>query len=447
MNASKIFLVASLIIAFLPSCKKKDKDECPVCPIVDAISPAIAHGNDTVTITGRQFGASGNIVKLNNKQATVLSESTTSVVALVPPNCGTGPVSVDIDDELTSNRSVQFTYTYKFTVTTLAGVPGGIGETDGAATIARFNFPKGIVSDKNGNVYIADRNNNCIRKIKAGQVSTFAGKKGPTGGFVNSANPLTAEFNFPYGIDINSSGELFVADLFNDAIRKILPSGAVSTLAGKGAVPGDVDGIGVNAQFNWPSDLTIFQDTIIFVADYLNNKIKRVSANGRSITFAGTKISGNANGPLSSSAFFAPLGVAMFDNASFLIVDNGNVKIRSLNFTVNTTADFAGTGVVGAFNGRSGSATFNYPTDIAVRTIGGQKEIFVADQSNNVIRFIDGSGNVSTAVGDGIPGFKNGEGVNSRFNRPYGLAFDAADNSILYVTDESNHCIRKIEIE
>jgi hypothetical protein len=446
MNASKIFILL-IAIALVSSCRKKDQDECPVCPVVEGISPSVAHGNDTVTITGKQFAASNNIVKLNGVSATILSQSESKVVALVPPNCGTGPVSVDIDDELTSNRNVIFTYTYKYTITTLAGVPGGLGETDGIATAARFNFPKGIVSDKSGNVYVADRSNNCIRKIKSGIVSTFAGKKGLTGGFVNSANPLLAEFNFPYGMDINSSGELFVADLFNDAIRKILPSGAVSTLAGKGGVAGDVDGIGINAQFNWPSDLTIFQDSILFVADYLNNKIKRVSANGRTITLAGNKISGNTNGTLATSSFFFPLGISMFDNSSFLIVDNGNVKIRSLNFSSNTTADFAGAGIVGAFNGRSSSATFNYPTDVAIRTIGGQKEVFVADQSNNVIRLIDPSGIVSTVVGDGVPGFKNGEGIQARLNRPYGIAFDAVDNSILYITDEGNHCIRKVVIE
>ncbi|HSH65551.1 MAG TPA: hypothetical protein VLB84_07085, partial [Bacteroidia bacterium] len=268
-----------------------------------------------------------------------------------------------------------------------------------------------------------------------------------TGGFVNSANPLTAEFNFPYGLDLNSSGELFVADLFNDAIRKILPSGAVSTLSGKGTVPGDTDGTGTNAQFNWPTDITIFQDSILFVTDYRNNKIKKISANGFTVTIAGKNSSGDVNGPLSSSTFFSPLSLSMYDNNSFLIVDNGNIKIRSLNFVSSSTADFAGAGIVGAFNGRSTSATFNYPTDIAIRTIGGQKEIFVADQSNNVIRLIDGSGNVSTVVGDGIPGFKNGEGKAARLNKPYGLAFDALDNSILYVTDEYNHCIRKVVIE
>lgn len=446
MNLYKllIFLTAVILVS---SCRKRDKDECPVCPIVDAVSPAVGHQGDTITITGRQFAATNNIVRFNNAAATVLSQTESKVVALVPRNCGTGPVSVDVDDELTSNRSVVFTYTSKYTVTTFAGIPGSIGETDGISIAARFNFPKGIVADKLGNVYVADRNNNCIRKIKSGTVSTFAGKKGPTGGFVNSASPLTAEFNFPYGLDINSSGELFVADLFNDAIRKILPSGAVSTLAGKGTVPGDVDGVGVNAQFNWPTDVTIFQDTILFVADFLNNKIKRVSANGRSVTLAGVKTSGNINGPLTASTFFGPLGVSMFDNGSFLVVDNGNVKIRTLNFNLATTTDFAGAGFVGAFNGRSPAATFNYPTDVAIRVIGGQKEIYVADQSNNVIRLIDANGNVSTVVGDGIPGFLNAEGVHARLNRPYGLAFDALDNTILYITDESNHCIRKVFIE
>ena len=446
MNAYKIFILITAI-ALISSCKKRDKDECPVCPIVEAITPNLVHGGDTVTITGRQFAATNNIVTLNGVGATVLSQSETQVKAIVPRNCGSGAVGVDIDAELTSNRNVSFTYTYKFTVTTFAGVPGGIGETDGLASVARFNSPKGIVSDKLGNVYIADRSNNCIRKIKSGTVSTFAGKKGPTGGFVNSASPLTAEFNFPYGLDINSSGELFVADLFNDAIRKILPSGAVSTISGKGAVPGDADGVGINAQFNWPSDVAIFQDSIIFVADYLNNKIKRVSANGRTITLAGTKISGNANGPLTASSFFFPLAVCMLDNSSFLVVDNGNVKVRSLNFASATTADFAGTGIVGVFNGRSNVATFNYPTDAVVRSVGGQKEVFIADQSNNVIRMIDGVGNVSTVIGEGIPGFKNGEGINARLNKPYGLAFDALDNSILYITDEGNHCIRKVVIE
>lgn len=445
MNSYRV-LILIIGIVYLTACKKRDPNECPVCPVVESISPATGHAGDTVTITGKQFGASGNIVKINDVQAEVISENSGKVVAKVPRNCGSGPVSVDIDDELTSNRSVSFIYTYKFSVTTFAGTPLLAGDLDGAAATAKFNSPKGIVSDKLGNVYIADRNNNCIRKIKAGVVSTFAGKKGPTGGFVNSANPLTAQFNFPYGIDINKSGELFVADLFNDCIRKILPSGAVSTLTGTGTVPGDVDGAGTVAKLNWPTDVTIFEDSILFITDYMNNKIKRVAANGQTKTIAGG-IKGNVNGPLASSLFFAPLSLTIYDNSSILIVDNGNVELRGLNFVDKTTSTFAGTGVVGAFNDRTTSSTFNYPTDVAIRVAGGKKEIFVADQSNNVIRMIDGNGNVTTIIGDGTAGFKNGEGLDVELNHPYGLAFDALDNSILYITDESNHCIRKVVID
>ena len=446
MNAYKTYIFL-LSIAFVFSCKKKDKDECPVCPVVDSVSPAVGHKGDTITINGSQFAAAKNIVKFNGFLATVISENASQVKALVPANCGSGPVTVDLDDELTSNTNVGFTYVYKYTVTTFAGTPGLSGDLDGTAAGSKFNSPKGIVADKLGNVFVADRSNNCIRKIKAGNVTTFAGKKGVTGGFANSVNPLLAEFNFPYGIDINNSGELYVADLFNDCIRKILPSGAVSTLCGKGAVPGDADGSGITAQFNWPSDVTIFQDSILFITDYLNNKIKKVSANGFVKTIAGRKIAGNTNGLFDSTKFTAPLGLSMLDANSFLVVDNGNVKIRSLNLATKTSADFAGSGVVGAFNARATASTFNYPTDVAIRTIGGQREIFIADQSNNVIRLIDGNLNVSTVIGDNSPGFKNGEGLNAKLNRPYGLAFDPLDNSILYITDEFNHCIRKVVIE
>ena len=445
MKSYRIFILI-LGIACLFSCRKRDANECPVCPIVESVFPTSGHAGDTITINGSQFGASGNIVKINDVLAEIISQNSGQVRAKVPRNCGSGPVSVDIDDELTSNRSVSFNYTFKYTVTTFAGMPLFAGDVDGAAAVARFNSPKGIVADKLGNVYVADRNNNCIRKIKAGQVTTFAGKKGPTGGFANSANPLTAEFNFPYGIDINKSGELFVADLFNDCIRKILPSGAVSTLAGTGTVPGDVDGIGTLAKFNWPADIAIFQDTILFVADYLNNKIKRVSANGKTVTLAGG-LKGNVNGSLVSSLFSAPLSLTLLDNSSLVIVDNGNVELRSLDFINGTTATFAGTGSVGAFNDRTNSSTFNYPTDVAVRTIGGKREVYVADQSNNVIRLIDANGNVTTVIGDGTPGFKNAEGLEAQLNKPYSLAFDALDNNILYITDEANHCIRKVVIE
>ncbi|HET6225046.1 MAG TPA: IPT/TIG domain-containing protein, partial [Bacteroidia bacterium] len=153
MNSYRLFIII-LGVVYLSSCRKKDKDECPVCPIVDNVFPASGHAGDTVTINGSQFGASGNIVKINDVSAEVISENSSQVRAKVPRNCGSGPVSVDIDDELTSNRSVGFIYIKRYTVTTFAGTPLSPGDLDGAAGLAKFNGPKGIVADKLGNVYV-----------------------------------------------------------------------------------------------------------------------------------------------------------------------------------------------------------------------------------------------------------------------------------------------------
>jgi hypothetical protein len=442
MNSIKVFIIV-IGIAFLFSCKKKHQDECPFCPVLESISPASGHANDTVTITGNQFGAARNIVKFNGTQATVITESTTRIVALVPGNCGSGPVTVDQDAELTSSNSLNFTFISKYTVTSFAGDTLS-GSTDGTAATARFSTPMGIAIDNLGNVYVADGSNHCIRKITAGVVSTYAGQKG-TSGFSNSSNPLLALFNFPYGIAINSSREMFVADVANNAIRRILPSGVVSTFCGS-ATSGHADGTGPAASFAFPMGVTLFQDTILFIADFSNNEIRKCSANGFVKTISGSTVPGSRNGKLNASTFKFPINVAL-DNKTLLMVDYGNIKIRTANLLDSTVNDFAGTGLPGAFNSRADASTFSGPTAIAIRTIGGKREVYVADQMNNVIRLIDAKNTVTTVIGDGIPGFKNGEGVKARFKRPFGLAFDPVDNSILYITDEGNHCVRKVVIE
>jgi hypothetical protein len=443
MNSVKLFIIV-IGIAFIFSCKKKHKDECPFCPVVESISPSIGRANDTVIITGSQFGAAHNIVKFNGTQAAVVSENTNRIVALVPPNCGSGPVTVDQDAELTSSNSVDFTFLPQYTVTTLAGDTIS-GSTDGPAlTGARFSSPMGIAIDNLGNIYVADASNHCIRKITGGVVSTYAGQKG-TSGFANSSNPLSALFNFPYGIDINSSREMFVADVANNAIRRILPSGTVSTFCGS-ATSGHADGFGSAASFAFPMGVTLFQDTILFIADFQNNEIRKCSANGFVKTISGNTISGSRNGKFKLSTFKFPLNVAV-DNKNLLVVDYGNIKIRTANILDSTVSDFAGTGLPGAFNATTDASTFSGPTDIAIRTIGGKREVYVADQLNNVIRLIDSKNRVATILGDGLPGFKNGEGTRARFKRPFGLAFDPVDNSILYITDEGNHCVRKVVIQ
>ncbi len=443
MNSVKFYIII-LVIACTFSCKKKDKDECPFCPALETISPASGHSNDTVTITGDHFGASGNIVKFNGTLARVITENVNRIVVLVPANCGSGPVTVDQDDELTSNNSLNFDFIYRYTVTTLAGISTSSGSTDGTTAVATFSTPMGIAIDNLGNIYVTDASNHCIRKISGSNVTTYAGQKGVRG-FINSSNPLSAQFNFPYGIDINSSREMFVADVSNNAIRRILPSGNVTTFCGSGTI-GHADGLGTLASFSLPMGVTVFQDSILLIADFSNNEIRKCSANGFVKTISGAPVSGSRNGKFNSSSFKFPIALAAYDKNLFL-VDYGNCKIRTANMLDSTVSDFAGTGVAGAFNANANAATFSGPTDIAVRIIGGQKEIFIADQLNNVIRLIDPKNKVTTVIGDGTPGFQNGEGVNTKFLRPFGLVFDPTNNSILYITDQGNHCIRKVIIE
>lgn len=442
MNSVKIFIIV-IGIAFLFSCRKKDKDECPFCPVIESISPTVGRTNDTIIITGSQFGAAHNIVKFNGTQATVVSENSSRIVALVPLNCGSGPVTVDQDAELTSSNSADFTFLAQYTVTTLAGDTIS-GTTDGTGTAAKFGAPMGIAIDNLGIIFVADGTNHCIRRITAGGVvTTYAGQKG-TSGFSNSSNPLTALFNFPYGIAINSSREMFVADVANNAIRRILPSGTVSTFCGTGS-SGHVDGIGIAASFSFPMSVTLFEDTILFIPDFSNNEIRKCSANGFVKTISGNIVSGNRNGKLNSSSFKFPISIAI-DNKNLLIVDYGNLKIRSVSLLDSTVSNFAGNGLPGAFNSTADASTFSGPTGIAIRNLGGKREVYIADQQNNVIRLVDAQNRVTTILGDGTPGFKNGEGIKAKFKKPFGLAFDPADNSILYIADQGNHCIRKVVI-
>ena len=152
------------------------------------------------------------------------------------------------------------------TVTTFAGTAGSCGSVDGLVPAARFCFPKGIAVDGAGTVYVADGQNQTIRKITAaGSVSTLAGPAGVASN-VDGQGSL-ARFNTPSGIAVDSAGNVFVADMFNHTIRKITPSGAVTTFAGFAGFTGSTDGTGFNARFNFPNGLGIDGSGNLYVAD------------------------------------------------------------------------------------------------------------------------------------------------------------------------------------
>jgi sugar lactone lactonase YvrE len=322
---------------------------------------------------------------------------------------------------------------------TLAGQAGASGHTDGSAASARFHSPTGIAVDRSGLVYVCDTGNNTIRKIiPNGQVSTLAGRAGMFGRGDGMA--YAARLGFPFGIATDTSGSLFVADSANNAIRKIAPTGPVVTVVGRTGASGSVDGTWDAARFNFPAGVAVDDMGNIYVADSGNHTIRKIMPAGTVATLAGQPgSSGSVDGPGGSARFKSPFGVAV-DRAGFVYVadtDNHTIRRITPDGAVSTLAGRAGTS--GSADGAGSNALFSRPQGLAVDAVG---DIFVADTDNHSVRKVTPSGQVTTLAQ--VPGHAqtaDGVGVNARFSSPTGIAVDAAGN--LYVVDAKDHTIRK----
>jgi len=318
-------------------------------------------------------------------------------------------------------------------VSTFAG-SGTAGYVDATGAAAVFNSPIGIATDADGNIYVADANNNKIRKISlSGVVTTLAGS---TAGDVD-ANGTSARFNTPVGIAVDAYRNVYVADYLNHKIRKISPSGDVSTFAGTGS-PGNANGPGNGASFNNPRGLAIDVHGNVYVADFGNNLIRKITALGDVSTLAGSGIAGSVNATGTAASFNIPYGITVDAHGIVYVGDYGNNKIRKIDL-LGAVSTLAGSGVVGDADSTGIKASFNAPTGILVDTAGN---VYVADSGNNKIRKISQSGAVSTFAGTGPVGSTNGIVSSARFYSPTGLAVDPYGN--IYVADVGNHKIRLI---
>jgi sugar lactone lactonase YvrE len=326
------------------------------------------------------------------------------------------------------------------TVTTFAGKAGVAGAADGPAGAATFNQPFGVAVDQSGNVYVADTANSTIRKISpTGDVVTLAGFAGVTGSSDGTGD--VARFRTPAGIAVDSAGTIYVSDTGNNTIRTISPSGTVRTLAGAAGIPGGSDGFGTAARFNRPYHIAINSMAGIYVADGANDAIRQVSAGGAVSTIAGSAgVPGSADGPANAARFNLPKGIAIDSSGALGIADTGNNEVRKVsNGTVSTLAG-TNRSSAGSDDGPLLSARFYYPFDLA-RDANGN--FFVADFANNTIRKITPDGIVSTIAGAvGVEGYVDGVGSAARFNQPAGVAVDRFGN--VYVGDSNNYVIRKI---
>jgi probable HAF family extracellular repeat protein len=328
-----------------------------------------------------------------------------------------------------------------FNVTTLAGLAGSAGSANGTGSAARFNGPYGVAVDTTGNVYVADINNSTIRKITpAGAVSTLAGLAGSPGSTDGTGS--AARFNGPSGVAVDTTGNVYVADSYNHTIRKITPAGAVSTLAGLAGSSGSVNGTGSAARFYRPEGVAVDTTGNVYVADTINDTIRKITPAGVVSTLAGLAGSiGSVDGTGSAARFGQPYGVAVDTTGNVYVADTINHTIRKITpaGAVSTLAGLAGS--VGSADGTGSAARFNFPYGVTVDTTGN---VYVGDTWNHTIRKITPAGAVSTLAGlAGSPGSTDGTGSAARFTLPHGVAVDTTGN--VYVADESNCTIRKGE--
>jgi len=321
---------------------------------------------------------------------------------------------------------------------TLAGLAGSSGSTDGTGSAARFSSPYGIAADTTGNIFVADTDNSIIRKVtSAGVVTTLAGLAGSSGGTDGTGS--AARFTLPNGVAVDTAGNVFVADTQTATIRKITSAGVVTTLAGTTYLTGSADGTGSVASFNLPFGITVDTSGNLFVVDTYNNTIRKVTSAGVVTTLAGTAgSSGSTDGTGSAARFNNPYGITADTAGNLFVADTGNNTIRKVTSTgvVTTLAGLAGSS--GSTNGTGSSARFSSPYGISVDTLGN---IFVTDRGSNTIRKVTSAGVVTTLAGlVGSSGSTDGVGSAARFSQPAGITVDTAGK--LFVADTGNSTIR-----
>jgi sugar lactone lactonase YvrE len=407
-------------------------------PIITSYTPTSGRHGETITLTGTNFSAvpGENRVTFNGYPGMVQSATPTQLIVTVPKNLdASGRVQVTVAGR--AGAAVEgFTYVPTYVVSTLAG-SGEYGFADGTGAEAKFNNPNGVAVDAAGNIYVADTFNNRIRKITAaGEVSTLAGSG--RYGVIDGAG-TAADFGFPSGVAVDTAGNVYVADWGYDRIRKITAAGEVSTLVGSSAF-GLAYATIVTADFGSPMGVAV--DTVgnVYVADWGSGAIRKITAAGEVSTLAGPGY-GFADGMGAEAKFANIYGIAVDTAGNVYVPDRDNNRIRKIT-AVGEVSTLAGSSDAGFVDGRGAAAKFSGPYGVAVDTAGN---VYVADTYNHSIRKITAAGEVSSLAGSGEYGSADGVGAAAQFAYPIGIAVDVAGN--VYVGDVNNSSIRKLTPE
>jgi len=335
-------------------------------------------------------------------------------------------------------------------ITTVAGNgTAAFAGDDGAATLASLNSPSGVTVDSAGNLYISDSSNNRIRKVAAGSgiITTVAGNG--SAAFAGDDGPATsASLKNPYGVAVDSNGNLYIADVSNYRIRKVVAdSGIITTVAGNGTAAFAGDGFAATAaSLKIPTGVIVDSDGNLFIADRANYRIRKVAAaSGIISTVAGygAPTIGD-NGAATDATLYYPRGAVVDSSGNLYIADQSNHRIRKVaaGSGIITTVAGNGTAAFAGDNGAASAASLNAPKGVALDSSGN---LYIADQSNNRIRKVAAdTGIITTVAGNGSAFFAgdNGAATAAMLNGPRGVSVDGSGN--LYIADNANHRIRKV---
>jgi uncharacterized repeat protein (TIGR01451 family) len=326
----------------------------------------------------------------------------------------------------------------------IATLVGGGMNDGGFAVFGLFNGPGGVVRDKAGNTYIADINNNRVRKVAAdGAISTVAGRG--ASGFAGDGGPAaSALLNAPQGVALDSAGNLYITDSGNRRIRQVDGSGNITTVAGNGicCTPTGDGGQATNAQIGTPYGLAVDSSGNLYFSDITNNLVRMVTPSGTISTVAGSGSSGYSGdgGSATAAKLYSPYGVAVDSAGNLYIADRSNYRVRMVS-TGGTISTVAGNGLC-CYGGDGGAATKAYlcqPTGVAVDAAGA---LYIADECNERVRKVIPGGTITTVAGNGTYG-NSGDGglaIGAAFRYPFGIAVDAAGK--VAVTDQNNNAVR-----
>ncbi|MFI2238649.1 NHL domain-containing protein [Streptomyces chrestomyceticus] len=331
-------------------------------------------------------------------------------------------------------------------ISTVAGTgDAGFQGDNGPAASAQLNRPYGIVVDSTGTLYFSDRNNNRVRRITTdGKVSTVAGNgvSGPKG---DGGPAASAQLHDPREVAVDGAGVLYIADALNHRVRRVTADGKISTVAGTGTAGFSGDGgPATAAQLDRPYGVSVDRTGILYISDYNNHRIRKITTDGKISTVAGDGTAGSKGdgGPAVSAQLNGPFGVAVDGADNLYIADAANHRVRKV------TADgkigtVAGTGAHGSGGdgGPAASAQLSTPSRVVVDSAG---TLYISDYNNHRVRKIAADGKISTVAGTGTGGF-GGDGApagSAQLKSPLGLAVDCVD--ALYIVDVANHRLRKV---